>query len=116
MRIRGVRPRSRRSAAPLGVTWNSRTLRDTSHQRQARPTGTRKIRNANAVGQWISLRMSCLEPQSRTVNMTRKTPVKSSGPAVEVWAPESMINTGIRKATNVAMPSSHQSVPFRYSW
>jgi hypothetical protein len=48
--------------------------------------------------------------------MTRKTAVKSSGPAVEVCAPESMITTGIRKATKVAMPSSHHRVPLRYSW
>ena len=48
--------------------------------------------------------------------MARKTPVKSSGPAVEVCAPDSMTATGIRKATSVAMPSSHHSVPLRYSW
>ena len=112
---RGIRPRTRSSAPAFGVTSNCRSRRVTSHHRQEMPTGTRKIRSANAVGQCMWPRNKRFAPQSRIANITAKTLRNTSGGAVEVWAPLTRIAAGTTKANAVPTPSSHQSVPLRYS-
>ncbi|BAS13943.1 hypothetical protein AHiyo8_22460 [Arthrobacter sp. Hiyo8] len=57
-----------------------------------------------------------LGAHKRTQNMAAKARVNSTGPAVEVCAPETMTAMGMMKAIKVAMPSSHHKVPLMYSW
>jgi len=73
------------------------------------------MRSANAVGQWISRRSRRFAPQSRPVNIAANAAVNASGLAVDVWAPLIITAIGTENATRVAIPSSHQRVPFRYS-